>query len=96
MEKIKYLSPLRYPGSKKKIVAYLIKIINSNKLNPHMLVEPFVGGGSVMLNFLNTKVVQKAIIADKDKLIYSFWYVVFNNPKSLVNFIKVMGTGVNF
>lgn len=95
MEKIKYLSPLRYPGSKKKIVAYLIKIINSNKLNPHMLVEPFVGGGSVMLNFLITKVVQKAIIADKDKLIYSFWYVVFNNPKCLVNFIKRVAVSVN-
>ena len=86
--KVKDLSPLRYPGSKKKLVSYLYEIIKFNRLNPNVLVEPFVGGGNVALHFLLNEIVDKIIIADKDKLIYSFWEVLFSNPDYLINFIK--------
>ena len=82
------LSPLRYPGSKKKLIPYLIRILDKNDLKPSILVEPFAGGASVSLHFLQYNLVSKVIIADKDKLIYSFWHTLFNNPQHLVRFIR--------
>ncbi|MCJ7577102.1 MAG: DNA adenine methylase [candidate division Zixibacteria bacterium] len=82
------LSPLRYPGSKRRLVTYLYEILQHNGIQPNVLVEPFVGGGSVVLYFLKNKIVEKAIISDKDRLIYSFWYVLFSDTKYLINFIK--------
>lgn len=82
------LSPLRYPGSKKKLVPYLHSILQHNEFHPNVLVEPFVGGGSVVLHFLKNRIVEKAIIADGDRLISSFWHVVFSNPTYLINFIR--------
>ncbi|MCQ4574336.1 MAG: DNA adenine methylase [Candidatus Brocadiales bacterium] len=84
----KITSPLRYPGSKNNLVKYIKKVLDFNEFKPDVLVEPFVGGGSVSLNFLLNNWVNKVIIADKDRLIYSFWKVVFNDPKCLIKFIK--------
>ena len=92
---VKYLSPLRYPGSKKKLVLYLYEIMKLNKLNSNVLVEPFVGGGSISLHFLLNGIINKIIIADKDKLIYSFWKVLFSNPEYLIDFIKKVKIDLN-
>lgn len=81
-------SPLRYPGSKIKLVNHLRKILEFNKFKPRILVEPFVGGGSVFLNFLDKSPAEKIIIGDKDILVFSFWKTVFANPQHLIRFIK--------
>jgi len=85
---MKAVSPLRYPGSKRKLFNYLERISGHNNLSPQMLVEPFVGGGSVFLNFLSRHEKSKAIIADKDELVYSFWKILFAEPSYLINFIR--------
>lgn len=82
------ISPLRYAGSKRKIFNYLERILAYNNLVPKVLVEPFVGGGSIFLNFLSRHDNSKAIIADKDELIFSFWKVLFSEPDYLIKFIK--------
>ncbi|MCK4553615.1 DNA adenine methylase [Candidatus Parcubacteria bacterium] len=84
----KFSSPLRYPGSKIKLVKYIKKVLDYNKFQPKILVEPFFGGGSVSLNFLANRWADKIIIADKDRLIYNFWKTAFNNPAFLIKFIK--------
>jgi len=86
--RIRNLSPLRYSGSKRKLVFYLYSVLKHNNLVPNVLVEPFVGGGNISLNFIVNDIVKKIIISDKDRLIYSFWHVVFYNPGYLINFIK--------
>jgi DNA adenine methylase len=64
-------------------------------LSPQILVEPFVGGGSVFLHFLSVNDKNKVIIGDKDELIYSFWKTVFNNPDSLISFIRKVKINLN-
>jgi len=86
--KVQDLSPLRYPGSKKYLVPYLVEIIKYNNLCPDVLIEPFVGGGNISMHFLIHNIVKSVIISDKDKLIYSFWKVLFTNPNYLVDFIN--------
>jgi DNA adenine methylase len=92
---IRNLSPLRYPGSKKKIASYLYSILKHNNLTPSIFVEPFVGGGNVALNFVFNGIVDKAIIADKDKLIYSFWLFALKKPAYLIDFIKRIRVNLN-
>ncbi|MCX5704188.1 MAG: DNA adenine methylase [Candidatus Omnitrophica bacterium] len=82
------LSPLRYPGSKRKLALYIREILQHNKLVPDLLVEPFVGGASISLFFIINDLVKKVIISDKDKLISSFWKTIFSNPESIIRFIQ--------
>jgi DNA adenine methylase len=81
-------SPLRYPGSKRKLFNYLEKVLVYNNLQPRIIVEPFVGGGSIFLNFLSRHEKIRAIIADRDELIYNFWKILFTQPSYLIDFIR--------
>lgn len=84
----KFLSPLRYPGSKRKFIKYFHKILTHNKLSPKVVIEPFAGGASVSLAFLSKKDVEKVIIADRDELISSFWETLFFDTDYLISFVK--------
>lgn len=86
--RITYISPLRYPGSKRRLAPYLHSIVLHNKLKPNVLIEPFVGGASVSLYFLKNKIVEKAVISDGDKLVSCFWSVLFSNPSRLIEFVR--------
>ena len=46
-----YYSPLRYPGGKNKLSAFIAKICIDNDINGHY-VEPYSGGASVALFLL--------------------------------------------
>ena len=43
------LSPLRYPGSKRRLAVYIAETLRLNGLQPKLFVEPFAGGASVAL-----------------------------------------------
>lgn len=83
-----FYSPLRYPGSKRKLFNYFERVLVHNNSTPQVLVEPFVGGGSIFINFLYRHNESKVIIADKDELVYSFWKILFTEPSYLINFVK--------
>ena len=38
------MSPLRYPGSKRRLVDYIKESLRINNFQPSLYVEPFVGG----------------------------------------------------
>ena len=73
------LSPLRYPGSKRRLIDYIEDSLTINNLRPSLYIEPFLGGGSVAINLLKNNLVEKAILVDRDPWIASFWKVVFND-----------------
>ena len=51
-EKMRFYSPLRYPGGKGKLVNYFKDLIKRNYSNKPIYIEPYVGGGSVALSLL--------------------------------------------
>jgi DNA adenine methylase len=71
------LSPLRYPGSKRRLVQYIAETLTVNGLRPKLFVEPFAGGASVALQLLCDGFVYEIGLADADPLIASFWETVF-------------------
>lgn len=82
------LSPLRYPGSKRRLVQYLQATLKLNTLHPTLLVEPFAGGASVALQLLCDGTVDRIGLADVDPLIASFWECVFFDTDWLVEAIE--------
>lgn len=81
-----FYSPLRYPGGKNKLSAFIAKICIDNSING-LYVEPYAGGASVALFLLFEGFVNKIIINDKDRSIYAFWHSVLNRPKELCELI---------
>lgn len=78
------LSPLRYPGGKKRLVGYLAALLALNNRHPKLFVEPFAGGASVALQLLNDGLVDRIALGDKDELVSAFWRTVFFDADWLV------------
>jgi DNA adenine methylase len=60
------LSPLRFPGGKRRLVPYIAAAIRANGLAPSLLVEPFAGGASVALELLAFGFVERIALGDLD------------------------------
>ncbi|WP_047789569.1 DNA adenine methylase [Tenacibaculum mesophilum] len=80
-------SPLRYPGGKKKLSAFIAKICIDNKIDGHY-IEPYCGGAGVALFLLMEGFVKKITINDRDRSIYAFWYSVLYKTKQLCDKIE--------
>ncbi|KIQ22944.1 DNA methyltransferase [Flavobacterium sp. MEB061] len=81
-----FYSPLRYPGGKNRLSAFLAKICIDNNIHGHY-VEPYAGGASVALFLLLEGYVSKITINDKDRSIFAFWHSIKNNCIELCNLI---------
>jgi DNA adenine methylase len=73
------MSPLRYPGGKRRLVPYIAAVLRANELRPDLFVEPFAGGASVALELAATGLVGQIGLADLDPWIASFWQTVFED-----------------
>ena len=79
------LSALRYPGSKRRLLPYIRRVLEHNELRPALLVEPFAGGASVALEALHEGLVGSIGLVDRDPLVASFWRTVFFDTDWLVD-----------
>lgn len=82
-----FYSPLRYPGGKNKLSAFIAKICAENNINGHY-VEPYSGGASVALFLLFEGYVNTITLNDKDRSIYAFWHSVLNQTEELCELIE--------
>ncbi len=69
-------SPFRYPGGKTWFVPTFRRWIASLKIRPHILIEPFAGGGIISLTALFENLVEKAVMVELDDEIASVWETV--------------------
>lgn len=83
----KHLSPLRYPGGKRRIYPFIAKLILENDLVGFGYAEPYAGGAGLALQLLMDRYVDMICINDLDRSIYSFWYSVLNYPEEFCRWI---------
>lgn len=86
----KFVSPLRYPGGKLKVVDYIKRLFEVNDLCGGTYIEPYAGGASVALSLLFCKYASKIKINDIDRSIYAFWYSVLNDTDAFCRLITDM------
>lgn len=71
-----FYSPLRYPGGKRRLSAYIKTVINQTPTKNLHYVELYAGGASVALDLLYTNHAEQVHINDLDRSIYAFWHSV--------------------
>lgn len=72
------VSPLRYPGGKRRLLPYVARAVAALPRRPSLFVEPFAGGCAVSIGLLEHGFVPRIGLADADPLVASFWRVVFD------------------
>ncbi len=90
----RYVSPLRYPGGKAKLTAFIKLLMAKNELVGGEYVEVFAGGASVGLSLLLGGYVSKIHLNDIDSGIYAFWHSVLNNCDELCGMIRTKRVSV--
>jgi DNA adenine methylase len=83
-----YFTPLRYPGGKGKLAAYIKAVIKANGLLDGEYVEPYAGGAAVALELLFHEYVSRVHINDLSRPIFAFWQTVLKHPEILCKLIR--------
>lgn len=83
----KFVSPLRYPGGKLKVVDYVKRLFEANDLLDGTYIEPYAGGASVALTLLFSEYASRIRINDIDRSIFAFWHSVLNETEALCRMI---------
>lgn len=73
------VSPLRYPGGKRKLAPLIAGLVTAAGGPASLLVEPFAGGAAVSLSLLEAGLADEIGLADADPIVASFWQVVFSD-----------------
>lgn len=66
-------TPLRYPGGKTRLTAFLERVITAGGWRSHTYAEPFAGGAGAAISLLMQGVVERIAINDLDPAIFAFW-----------------------
>lgn len=72
-KRLVHFSPLRYPGGKAKLSAFVKEVLSLNDLGDGTYVEPFAGGAGIAIELLLQGYVSRIEINDLSRPIYSFW-----------------------
>lgn len=83
-----FFSPLRYPGGKSKLTAYVLETMKLNNLEGAAYVEPFAGGCAIAWYLLLNGHVRKVYINDLDPAIHAFWHCVMYKTEELCGLIQ--------
>jgi len=82
-----HFTPLRYPGGKGKLAAYVKALMSANDLLDGEYVEPYAGGAGIALELLLHEYVTRIHINDVSELVHGFWWSVLHAPEELCRLI---------
>lgn len=85
-----FYSPLRYPGGKGKLEPFMELLIERTGHIGGTYVEPFAGGAGIALELLEKNIVNKIVINDLDKGVYSFWKAILTDTDKFINDIRTI------
>lgn len=86
--RLKYYTPLRYPGGKGKLAAYMKALLKANDLLDGEYVEPYAGGAAIALELLFHEYVSRVHINDLSKPVHAFWNSVLNRTDALCKLVR--------
>jgi len=83
-----FVTPLRYPGGKGRLGAWLAELLGHNGLYRGLYVEPYAGGAGAAMYLLINEHVERIAINDLDPVIHAFWWAVLNDTDRFIEMIR--------
>lgn len=83
-----HFTPLRYPGGKAKLAAYVKSLMKENRLVDGEYVEPYAGGAAIALELLFHEYVSCIHINDISKPLHAFWKSVLHNTEEFCRLVS--------
>lgn len=83
-----HFTPLRYPGGKGKLAAFVKEIMKENRLLDGEYVEPYAGGAAIALELLIHDYASRVHINDLSRPIHAFWHSVLEHTDQLCRLIR--------
>lgn len=82
-----HFTPLRYPGGKGKLAAYVKQLMKANHLLDGEYVEPYAGGAAIALELLFHEYVSRIHINDISRPLHAFWKSVLHHTEELCRLV---------
>lgn len=77
----RYRTPLRYPGGKQRLAAFVSEVLEYNGAIGWNYVEPYAGGAGVAMELLVGDKVGHVYLNDSSLHVYSFWKAILGDPE---------------
>lgn len=77
-------SPLRYPGGKAVLAEFIATTIATNGIEGCTYVEPYAGGAGAAIKLLLAGKVERIVLNDADRCVWSFWYSILYHPDEFI------------
>lgn len=84
---MRFNTPLRYPGGKRKLTKFARLLFEQNGLTGGHYVEPYAGGAGLALSLLLLEYASHIHLNDISRPVYAFWYSVLKQPAALCQMI---------
>jgi DNA adenine methylase len=81
-------SPLRYPGGKQILGLVLAHLIQINKREGGIYIEPYCGGCGAALGLLFREYVDRLMLNDADYSVYAFWRSILHDTDNFVRLLR--------
>ena len=85
-----FYSPLRYPGGKGKLSLFMEYMIDRLGHRGGTYIEPFAGGAGIAVELLLKNVVNRIVINDYDKGVWSFWKAILTETDRFVEQVRTV------
>jgi len=86
--RLNHFTPLRYPGGKGKLAAFVKELMKSNGLLDGEYAEPYAGGAAIALELLLQEYVSRIHINDISRPVHAFWKSVLDETDKLVQLVR--------
>ena len=83
-----FLTPLRYPGGKRRLAHLISQLVNANGLRDFEYVEPYAGGAAIALMLLFNEYASTIHINDLSRPVFAFWNSVIDETELLCRRIE--------
>ncbi|SRR6266571_377429 len=83
-----YYTPLRYPGGKRRLAPFVIRLLEENRLKNIHYAEPYAGGAAIGLSLLLEEYASTIHINDLSRPVYAFWYTALNHTTDLCHRVE--------
>ncbi|MCC6553653.1 MAG: DNA adenine methylase [Polyangiaceae bacterium] len=80
-------SPLRYPGGKQILSRILAHLVQINKYQGGIYVEPYCGGAGAALSLLFCEYVDRLMLNDADPNVHGFWHAILHDTESFLRLL---------